>query len=84
MTADSVALNRIVAGAVILAGSGMATGGRVRHHLRHNLGRGDCVVLVGFAAVGTLAHQLVDGATRVRRSRRRRSSPRHGRWLAGS
>jgi metallo-beta-lactamase family protein len=66
-TADSVALNRIVGGAVILAGSGMATGGRVRHHLRHTLGREDCsVVLVGFAAVGTLARQLVDGAKSVR------------------
>ena len=66
-TADSVALNRVAGGAVILAGSGMASGGRVRHHLRHNLGNEDCsVVLVGFAARGTLARQLVDGAKVVR------------------
>jgi metallo-beta-lactamase family protein len=65
-TADSIALNRVAGGAVILAGSGMATGGRVRHHLRHNLGNEDSsVVLVGFAARGTLARQLVDGAKLV-------------------
>jgi metallo-beta-lactamase family protein len=65
-TADSVALNRIVGGAVILAGSGMCTGGRVLHHLKHNLWREDSsVVFVGFAARGTLARQIIDGAKSV-------------------
>ena len=49
-----------------MAGSGMATGGRVRHHLQHNLGREDSsVVFVGYAAVGTLARQIIDGAKQV-------------------
>jgi metallo-beta-lactamase family protein len=66
-TAESMALNRIGSGAVILAGSGMCTGGRVRHHLRHNLWRREStVIFVGFAARGTLARQIIDGAQRVR------------------
>jgi metallo-beta-lactamase family protein len=65
-TADSVAINRIGGGAIIMAGSGMCTGGRVRHHLRHNLWRRECsVVFVGFAAVGTPARQIIDGATSI-------------------
>jgi metallo-beta-lactamase family protein len=65
-TAESMQLNRIVGGAVILAGSGMATGGRVRHHLRHNLWREQSsVVFVGFAAKGTLARRIIDGAKSV-------------------
>ncbi|MBN2905507.1 MAG: MBL fold metallo-hydrolase [Rhodobacteraceae bacterium] len=65
--ADSMALNRIRSGAVIMAGSGMCTGGRVRHHLRHNLAHADCsVIFVGFAAEGTLARIIVDGAQKVK------------------
>jgi metallo-beta-lactamase family protein len=49
-----------------MAGSGMCTGGRVRHHLQHNLGREDSsIVFVGYAAIGTLARQIIDGAKRV-------------------
>ncbi len=66
-TSESIALNKIASGAVIMAGSGMCTGGRVRHHLRHNIGRPECsVVFVGFAAKGTLARQIIDGAHEVR------------------
>ena len=64
---ESMALNAIRSGAVIIAGSGMCTGGRVRHHLRHNLGHSDCsVIFVGFAAQGTLARIIIDGARSVK------------------
>lgn len=65
-TADSIALNRIQGGAVIMAGSGMCTGGRVRHHLKHNLGRhNSAIVFVGYAAQGTPARRIIDGAPSV-------------------
>ena len=65
-TSESIAINKISGGAVIVAGSGMCTGGRVRHHLKQIIGRSQCsVIFVGFAAHGTLARQIVDGAKEI-------------------
>jgi metallo-beta-lactamase family protein len=63
---DSRALNDVEGPCLIMAGNGMCSGGRIVHHLRHNLPlRGTAVLIVGFQSPGTLGRQLVDGAKSV-------------------
>lgn len=64
---ESMAINRFKSGVIIIAGSGMCTGGRILHHFKHNLWREEChLVIPGFQARGTLGRVIVDGAKTVK------------------
>ena len=64
---ESKAINNIKGTVMVIAGSGMCTGGRVKYHLVNNISRPQSsIMFVGYQAIGTLGRQIVDGAEKVR------------------
>ena len=64
---ESMTINNVESGAIIIAGSGMCSGGRILHHLKNNVWRPEChLVIVGFQARGTLGRRLVDGVDTIK------------------
>jgi len=66
-TEESKSINHIKGTVMVIAGSGMCTGGRVKHHLVNNISRPESTIMfVGYQAIGTLGRLIVDGAGKVR------------------
>lgn len=64
---DSMKINKIKSGAIIIAGSGMMTGGRIKHHIKHNIWKPEChLIVTGYQAHGSMGRKLVEGAKKIR------------------
>ncbi len=65
-TEESKAIHNVPGPKIVLAGSGMMTGGRIKHHLKHNLWKeSTTLIIVGFQAKGTLGRRIIEGAEKV-------------------
>ncbi len=63
---ESKAINQIKSSAIIIAGNGTLSGGRILHHLKNNIWRPECsLVFVGFQPKGTLGRKIVDGEEKI-------------------
>jgi metallo-beta-lactamase family protein len=66
-TEESMVINQVKSGAIIIAGSGMMSGGRIHHHLKNNIGNpASHLVIVGYQAHGTLGRRIVDGVEEIK------------------
>jgi len=66
-TRESMAINNQSGPCIVIAGNGMCTAGRIKHHLKHNIWReGASLVIIGFQAMGTTGRKIVDGAKHVK------------------
>ncbi len=66
-TEESMMINQVKSGAIIIAGSGMMSGGRIHHHLKNNIWNPAChLVIVGYQAHGTLGRRIVDGTDKIK------------------
>ncbi|HUH42601.1 MAG TPA: MBL fold metallo-hydrolase [Sulfurimonas sp.] len=64
---QSIAINKVKERAIIIAGSGMCTGGRIMHHLKHRLWSArNAIIFVGYQVRGTLGRRIIDGDKHIK------------------